>query len=53
MNVLKYLMIRAQKLGGFPVSQEDWDEVKKFEAEHPELAMQPSAITIDGRGESK
>lgn len=53
MNVLKYLMIRAQKLGGYPVSKEDWDEVKKFESEHPELAMQPSAVVIDGREECK
>ncbi len=53
MNVLQYLRVRAQKLGGFPVSKEDWEEVKKFEAEHPELTMQPSAISIDGREEGE
>lgn len=53
MNVLKYLMVRAQKLGGFPVSKEDWEEVKKFEAEHPELVMQPTAVSIDGREEGE
>ena len=53
MNVLKYLSVRAQKLGGFPVSKEDWEEVKQFQVEHPELTMQPTAISIDAREEGE
>lgn len=47
MNVLKYLMLRAQKLAGKYVSEKDWEMVKVFEREHPELIMQPSADEID------
>lgn len=47
MNVLKYLMIRAKKLAGKYVSEKDWELVKVFEREHPELIMQPSADEID------
>lgn len=47
MNVLKYLMIRAKKLAGQHVENKDWEMVKVFERENPELVMQPSAEEID------
>ena len=47
MNVLKYLMLRAQKLAGKDVDAKDWEMVKVFEREHPELIRQPSADEID------
>lgn len=46
MNVLEYLFARAKKLAGEDVPDEKWNEVVRFEEEHPELVMQPSAIEI-------
>lgn len=46
MNVLQYLNVRAQKISGAEVSEDDWNDVIKFEEEHPELRMEPSAVSI-------
>ena len=46
MTVLQYLMVRATKLKGDPVSDEEWENVLQFEEDHPNLIMSPPAVTI-------
>ena len=46
MTVLQYLMVRATKLKGDPVSDEEWKNVLQFEKDHPNLMMSPPAVTI-------